>query len=98
PLSDAWQVAVGEPVRMEVEGRSVSGHIKAVDTDRNGALSADNEVEAQNMAIVHIATDEPIDTALFGSEITVHVLRAEALARRAWAYLQDKAPVWLTRG
>jgi len=98
PLSDAWQVAAGEPVRMEVEGRRVSGHVRAIETDRSGALSADNQAGSDNLAIVHISTDELIDAALFGSEITVHVLRAEALARRAWAYLQDQAPGWFTRG
>lgn len=98
PLGDAWQVAVGDPVRMEVEGRRVTGRVKSIETDRAGTLLADNETRSENLAILHIAADEAIDPALFGSEIAVHVLRAQALAGRAWAYLQKNAPGWLTRG
>jgi hypothetical protein len=92
PLSDEWQVAVGDPVRMEVEGRRVSGHVQAMETDRAAALSADNAAPSRNLSILHIVADEPIDPALFGSEITVHVLRAEAWATRLLAYLKEMAP------
>jgi hypothetical protein len=98
PLADEWQVAVGDPVSMEVEGRRVTGRVQLIETDRNAALWADNDAPSQNLAILHIAPDEAIDPALFGSEITVKVLRAQALASRAAAYLRETASGWTGAG
>jgi hypothetical protein len=88
PVGEAWQIAPGDPVRIELDAATAEGHVVGVETDRRAALGAGESQGSGTFSALRIVADTPIDPTFIGSEAVVKVLRGQALAARVLAYLR----------